>query len=52
MQSLVVRAEDIMLEVPPIMPFFYASNYARIPPYYARKMHAALWQLEEPGSET
>ena len=28
------------------------TDYALIPPYYARKIHAALWQLEEPGSET
>ena len=46
-----------MIEVPPIMPFFYASikkrtDYALILPYCARKIHTALWQLEDPGLET
>ena len=25
------------------------TDYALIPPYYARKIHTAMWQLEEPG---
>ena len=25
------------------------TDYALIPPYYARKIHTALWQLEEPS---
>ena len=52
-----------MLEVPPIclsfmfkktiMPFYASiNNYALIPPYYGWKIYTALWQLEEPGSET
>ena len=35
-----------MLEVPPIMPFCYASKNNRLCLLYARMIHAALWQLE------